>query len=153
MGNGDKQKVKVRIAGVYTRGDEILLVRHEKEGKSYWLLPGGGLEFGESMETGLERELMEEAAVKTKTGKLLFTAESLPPDKHRHVLNIVFLGQVLQGEAKLNEVSERLKEVAWKKKSEVLSLTFFPDLKAALLMHWESGFTLPAESLGDLWRD
>jgi 8-oxo-dGTP diphosphatase len=152
MGNGDK-KVKVRIAGVYTRGDEILLVRHEKEGKSYWLLPGGGLEFGESMETGLERELMEEAALKTKTGKLLFTAESLPPDKHRHVLNIVFLGQVLKGDAKLNEVSERLKEVAWKKKSEVPALTFYPDLKAALLKHWESGFTLPAESLGDLWKD
>jgi ADP-ribose pyrophosphatase YjhB (NUDIX family) len=152
MGNNDK-KIKTRIAGVYTKGDEILLVRHEKEGKSYWLLPGGGLEFGESMAKGLERELKEEAALITRTGRLLFIGESLPPDRHRHVVNIVFHGEILEGTAKLNEVSDRLKEVAWKKKSEVAALTFYPDLKAALLKHWESGFTLPAESLGDLWKD
>ena len=107
--------IKVRVAGVYTRGDEILLVRHEKDGRSYWLLPGGGLEFGETLAACLERELREEAGLETRSGRLLFLAESLPPDRHRHVLNVVLLGQVLGGEARLNEVSERLKGVEWKK--------------------------------------
>ena len=145
--------IKVRVAGVYTRGDEILLVNHVKDGRSYWLLPGGGLEFGESLAAGLERELREEAGLETRTGKLLLLAESLPPDKHRHVLNLVFHGQVTGGEAHLNEVSERLKGVAWRKKGELAGLTFFPDIKAALIRHWEAGFNLPAESLGDLWKD
>lgn len=145
-------QVRVRVAGVYTRGDEILLVNHVRDGRSYWLLPGGGLEFGESLAQALERELREECALQTCTGKLLLLAESLPPDRHRHVLNLVFRGEVLSGEARLNEVSERLKGVAWVKKAELVGLTFFPDIKAALLRHWEAGFALPAESLGDLWK-
>lgn len=146
--------IKIRVAGVYTRGDEILLVNHEKDGRSYWLLPGGGLEFSESLATALERELMEECGLKTRTGKLLLIAESLPPDKHRHVLNLVFQGDILDGEAYLAEVGgDRLKGVAWRKRSELAGLTFFPDIKDAVLRHWQAGFGLPAESLGDLWKD
>jgi 8-oxo-dGTP diphosphatase len=146
-------QIKVRVAGIYTRGDEILLVNHVKDGRSYWLLPGGGLEFGESLAEGLERELQEEAGLQTKTGRLLLLAESIPPDKHRHVLNLVYLGEITSGEAKLNEVSERLKGVEWKKRAEMKDLTFFPDFKDALLRHWDAGFGLPAETLGDLWKD
>lgn len=145
--------VKVRVAGVYTRGDQILLVNHVKDGRSYWLLPGGGLEFGESLAQCLERELREEAGLETRTGRLLLLAESIPPDRHRHVLNLVFLGEVLGGEARLNEASERLKGVAWRRRAELGGLAFFPDFKDALLRHWDSGFTLPAASLGQLWRD
>ena len=79
--------IRIRVAGVYTRGDEILLVNHVKDGRSYWLLPGGGLEFGESFAQGLERELTEECGIKTATGALILVAESLPPDRHRHVVN------------------------------------------------------------------
>jgi ADP-ribose pyrophosphatase YjhB (NUDIX family) len=145
--------IKVRVAGVFTRGDEILLANHVKDGRSYWLLPGGGLEFGESLAAALEREMREETSLETRTGKLLLIAESLPPDKHRHVLNLVFQAEVLSGVAHLNEVSERLKGVGWRKRAELAGLTFFPDIKAALLRHWDSGFSLPAESLGDLWKD
>jgi ADP-ribose pyrophosphatase YjhB (NUDIX family) len=145
--------IKIRVAGVFTRGDEILLVNHVKDGRSYWLLPGGGLEFGESLAAALEREMREETSLQTRTGRLLLIAESLPPDRHRHVLNLVFQAEVLSGDAHLNEVSDRLKGVAWRKKPELAGLTFFPDIKAALIRHWEAGFALPAESLGDLWKD
>jgi ADP-ribose pyrophosphatase YjhB (NUDIX family) len=146
--------IKIRVAGVYTRGDEILLVNHEKDGRSYWLLPGGGLEFGETLAAALERELVEECGLKTRSGKLLLLAESLPPDRHRHVLNLVFQGEILEGEAHLAELGgDRLKGVAWRKKGDLGALTFFPDIKDAVLRHWDAGFTLPAESLGDLWRD
>ena len=77
----------------------------------------------------------------------------MPPDRHRHVLNLVFQGEVLGGEARLNELSERLKGVAWKKRAELDGLLFFPAIKDALLRHWDAGFTLPAESLGNLWND
>jgi len=145
--------IKIRVAGVFTRGDEILLVNHVKDGRSYWLLPGGGLEFGESLAGALEREMREETSLETRTGKLLLIAESLPPDRHRHVLNLVFQAEVLSGDAHLNEVSDRLKGVAWRKKADLAALTFFPDIKDAVVRHWDSGFALPAESLGDLWRD
>ena len=39
--------MRVRVAGIFTRegegGPEMLVVRHEKEGRTYYLLPGGGV--------------------------------------------------------------------------------------------------------------
>ena len=147
-------EIRVRVGGVYINAqDEILLVRHEKNHRHYWLLPGGGCEFGETLESALERELNEEAGLKTRTGRLLFINESIPPDGHRHVLNMTFLGEVLQGTAALNEVSERLKEVAWVPRKDIAGMTFFPNFKDELLKHWNSGFSLAPSSLGNLWED
>jgi ADP-ribose pyrophosphatase YjhB (NUDIX family) len=144
--------IRLRAAGVYVQGDKILLVRHEKEGRTYWLLPGGGCEFGEELATALERELREEAGIETKTGRLLFIAESIPPDQHRHVVNFTFFGEILGGQAGLNEVSERLKEVAWVERSKLASLTFFPNFKEELLQCWDEGFKGEVKSLGNLWE-
>ena len=46
------------------RGDEtILLVNHVKDCRSYWLLPGGGVEFGEPLGLALYREVREETGL------------------------------------------------------------------------------------------
>ncbi len=148
------REIRLRVGGVYINKEgKILLVRHEKNGRTYWLLPGGGCEFGEDMAGALERELREEAALETKTGRLLFISESIPPDRHRHVVNLTFLGEVHSGAAKLNEDDGVLAEVAWVPKPEVAGLLFFPNFKSALLESWDSGFTQPARSLGNLWED
>ena len=38
---------RVRVAVALINEQGLLLVRHQKRERSYWLLPGGGLEFGE----------------------------------------------------------------------------------------------------------
>ena len=149
-----KDQIRLRVGGVYVQDGKILLVRHEKDGRSYWLLPGGGCEFGENMAAALERELQEEAGLKTRTGKLLFICESIPPDKHRHVVNFTFLGETTQGLARLaEEDSDRLKEVAWVPREKISGLSFFPNFKDALLKAWDLNFEGPVTSLGNLWED
>jgi ADP-ribose pyrophosphatase YjhB (NUDIX family) len=137
------------------REGKILLVKHRKDGRSYWLLPGGGCEFGETLDAALERELLEECGVRTKTGRLLFVNESIPPEKFRHVVNFTFLGSIAEGEgeARLNEQDGVLAEVAWVEKEKVAGLTFYPNFKKQILESWDSGFTLPAVSYGNLWED
>jgi ADP-ribose pyrophosphatase YjhB (NUDIX family) len=147
------KEIRIRVGGVYVRGDKILLVRHKKNGRTYWLLPGGGCEFGETLAEALERELVEECGVKTRTGKLLFVNESIPPTRFRHVVNFTFLGEVTEGEARLAERDGALDEVAWVEKKALPGLTFYPDFKKELLAHWDSGFKLPAGSYGNLWQD
>lgn len=147
------QEIRIRVAGVYVRDGKILLVRHFKNGRRYWLLPGGGCEFGETLDAAVERELVEECGVQTKTGRLLFISESIHPEKTRHVVNFVYLGSLLQGEPKLCETGGVLDAVAWVPRAEFSTLTFLPNFRDELARHWDSGFTLPFESYGLLWVD
>ena len=54
-----------RYQGAIIRDHHLLLIKQTEHasGRSYWLLPGGGLEFGETLEQGLVRELQEEAGL------------------------------------------------------------------------------------------
>ena len=55
------KKLRVRVAGLIEDDDgRILFVRQRKKKKDYWLLPGGGVEFGETAIEALEREMKEE---------------------------------------------------------------------------------------------
>ena len=61
------------VAGVVRRGGRVLLCQRP-EGKRLgllWEFPGGKVEPGESPEAALERELREELAVQTRTGRVL----------------------------------------------------------------------------------
>ena len=35
--------IRIRVGVLICRDGEVLLVRHEKGGRSYWLVPGGGV--------------------------------------------------------------------------------------------------------------
>ena len=50
---------RIRVSALLEWRDRILLCRHEKPGKEYWLLPGGGVDAGESLTDALHRELAE----------------------------------------------------------------------------------------------
>jgi ADP-ribose pyrophosphatase YjhB (NUDIX family) len=155
MGDGAvKTKIRVRCAAVVIRGNELLLVKHEKCGREYWLLPGGGLEPGETLAQATERELREECGVSIRCGRLLFIAETLEPTKERQIINVVFLAELLAGEPHLATRNDaRLIDVGWVTRSRLPELVFFPDFRDELFRQWDSGFSLDAKSLGNLWKD
>jgi ADP-ribose pyrophosphatase YjhB (NUDIX family) len=41
--------VRVRVGGILITNDGILLIAHKKDNNVYWLLPGGGVDYGESL--------------------------------------------------------------------------------------------------------
>ena len=54
---------RISVSAILRWGGRILLCRHEKADRAYWLLPGGGVNSGESLVRALHRELAEEVGV------------------------------------------------------------------------------------------
>jgi ADP-ribose pyrophosphatase YjhB (NUDIX family) len=62
-----------RYQAAILRGKEILLIKHREhtDGRSYWVLPGGGIEAGETEIECVRREVREETNLKVRIEGLL----------------------------------------------------------------------------------
>ncbi len=63
----------------------ICFVRHLKNGRRYWLLPGGGQEPFETLEDAAVRELDEEIGVAVSGFRFLGLRESFSLEDKRHI--------------------------------------------------------------------
>jgi ADP-ribose pyrophosphatase YjhB (NUDIX family) len=68
-------------------GDRVLLIRHRHHasGHSYWLLPGGGQEAGETPEECLRRELREETSLEVAVGEMLLDDPDMPGGSYQRL--------------------------------------------------------------------
>ena len=90
---------RIRVSALLHWRGQILLCRHEKPGKEYWLLPGGGVDLGESLTDALQRELEEELGVDDEVpveGPVCIV-DSISPEltiSSKHVVHIIFAGDL-----------------------------------------------------------
>ena len=75
-------EVRIRVCGLCFKDDTILLIKHNIDGQTLWAPPGGGVEFGESIERTLIREFKEETTLDVKPGDFLFFNEFINPPLH-----------------------------------------------------------------------
>ena len=89
-----------RYQGVILRRHHILLIQHREHqsGHSYWLLPGGGLEPGESEEACVRREMREETGLEVKVERLLLEGPELTGKTYER--RKIYLCRPLSGEAR-----------------------------------------------------
>ena len=85
-------KPTIRVAGLLINEGRILMVEQGRAGETYWLLPGGGVHFGETLSDALRREFTEEIGLRVGVSKLLAIVESVSPDPEyrKHVVHLVF---------------------------------------------------------------
>jgi ADP-ribose pyrophosphatase YjhB (NUDIX family) len=63
--------MKSRVRAVILKDGKILLIKRTKPDLVYWVIPGGGVETGETNEKALIRECQEELGVNIKIKELI----------------------------------------------------------------------------------
>ena len=142
--------VRVRVAVCTVRDGRILLVQHEKEGRRYWLLPGGGLEVGETLQQAAAREAVEETGYAMSVGRLLLICEVIVPGG-RHILNLVYRAEVTGGDLRCGD-DAILCDVRWIDRAELHGLELRPPIGGQIEAAWAADFEGDVRVLGDVWR-
>jgi len=88
-----------RYQGAIVRNHSILLIRHRENesGRSYWILPGGGIEPGETEEDCVRREMQEETNLDVRVVSLLLNEPN--PSKSTYRSRKTYLCTPNTGEA------------------------------------------------------
>jgi ADP-ribose pyrophosphatase YjhB (NUDIX family) len=144
---------RIRVSAVLRLEGRILLIRQEKPGREYWMLPGGGVNGGETLVQAVHRELREECGIEEDLpleGPIA-VVESISPVRppSKHVVHIVFAGHL--GGRSLEAVTSddaairghRLFAV-----EELLGVPVHPPIQR-FLARWQPGD--PIVYLGSMW--
>ena len=143
---------RIRSAVLIWRDGEVLLVRHEKGGRSYWLVPGGGVDPGETMVEAGARELREETGYDVEVGRLVLLCEAIDPNPGgRHIVNAVYAGSIRGGTLSVG-VDKALRDAKWLPVDSLTTLEMYPsigqDLRAVIEENGEGAVRV----LGNTWR-
>ena len=144
---------RIRVAGILIEDNKILLIQHHKNNKKYWLIPGGGNDWGETTKQALIREYKEETNMDIEVDEFLFFSETISPDKKRHVLNLFYKIHRNNKNDSIIKLGEEaiLTDLKFVTKEELETMTIYPNIKENLLklMNNEKIRT----DLGSLWND
>jgi ADP-ribose pyrophosphatase YjhB (NUDIX family) len=105
---------QLAVSAAIFRAQNILLVRRARApGKGFWSLPGGRVEFGESLEIALKREVMEETGLTIDVVGLAGWREVLPrASGGGHYVIMPFAARWVSGEPCLNDELDDFKWIA-----------------------------------------
>jgi 8-oxo-dGTP diphosphatase len=144
------KKVTVRVSGIIIRDDTMLMIAHKKRGGVYWLLPGGGVKYGETLEQALRREFREELGIGVEVGGIEVISDSIEPRGRRHILNISFRCEHRDGELRLGHEG-RLYDFGFFSGQEIVGMRIYPPINSTMTKILGNGEH--ELYLGGLWKE
>ena len=148
----DKPIPRVRVCAIVPERDKLLLVLHQKPNRSYWMLPGGGIEYGESVEACAERELLEETGLEIKVKRVVWVSEAIAPDGSRHIFNVFVLARRVGGELRCPSDDDVVVKAEFLPFNKLHGITLFPPILPQLLQLREHRWRGSMQYLGILWE-
>jgi len=139
-----------RVSVIVVADEQILLVKHRKGTRQYWVLPGGRLEYGESFEECAVREMKEETGLEVAVDDFVFLSEAIAPDRSRHIVNVYLTAHVTGGILKLGD-EPVLAAVDYMPIKDLESLTLFPPVGKIVIDSLPSSTKGCIRYLGNLW--
>lgn len=143
---------RIRVSALLRWGDGILLCRHDKRGRDVWLLPGGGVQSGETLMDALGRELAEEVGIEAPSFEgPVAIVDSIAPGRAlttKHVVHIIFAGEVGGSLEAVASTDEAVRGHRLFRLDELDGIVLHPPIQR-FLQRWQPGD--PAAYLGALW--
>ena len=148
-----ERTIRIRVGVLIWRDGEVLLVRHEKAGRSYWLVPGGGVDVGETMIAAGAREGFEETGYSADMGRLLIVCEAIDPKPGgRHIVNTIYAATIRGGTLTVGVDDKSLRDAQWHPLEALETLEMYPPIGADLLACCQEEGRGAVRVLGNTWR-
>lgn len=94
-------RIDMGVKALVFKEGKFLVMHNNGVKENLWELPGGRMEFGETAEETLRREMLEETGLIVKPIKLLDTWNLIKEDYQ--IAGIIYLCQLEEGEVRLSE--------------------------------------------------
>lgn len=143
--------MRTAARAIVIKDDALLVTHRNKFGLEYDILIGGGVDFGETLEQALFRELHEESGVQVANPRLVFIERAGDP----YGVQYIFLCDYVSGEPALNPSSmeyainamgQNLYQPMWRPLKELPTTNFRSEqLKQAIMSGLKNGW--PKEPL------
>ena len=92
------QNPKLTVDGIAIMDGQIILIKRKSQPfQGQYALPGGFVEYGETVETAVVREFQEETGLQTRVKHLLGVYSSPDRDPRGHTVSVVFELEVTGG--------------------------------------------------------
>jgi len=102
-------------AAILNNEGQLFIALRGKEAKNErgkWEIPGGAVEFGETFEEALQREVMEEIGVKINIIELLGIANHIIPDENQHWVAPTYICTIKKGIPEIRE-PHKCEAIGW----------------------------------------
>lgn len=145
----------VRVSVIVVRGEDMLLIRHRRRGRAYWVVPGGQPGRFEPVAAAGVREIREETGLEVSMGPLVAVFE-VNDHWDRHVIDLVFLAESFRGTLAApsgGPLVETLDRAEFIDRARLATLPFMPPGLRPLLLDLASGVRPLPSYLGDLTVD
>jgi 8-oxo-dGTP diphosphatase len=122
-----REEIWAATKAVILHHKRVLLIQRSNycgAGENDWEIPGGGLQFGEDLLEGLNREIMEEVSLSVRVDKLLYAMTALVSPT-RQIVGLTYLADA---DSDAVTLSHEHKDYVWATREQIVALLNKPML-------------------------
>lgn len=105
----NNKKIEFSVKAIIIDKDKFLIMHKKRVKEELWDLPGGRMEFSETAQDTLLREVKEETGLRVKPFRLLDTWNVVY--ENRQITGIIYLCKLEKGEIRLSDEHDKYKWV------------------------------------------